>query len=1085
MLTLILGKDWTANRSAILEAIAEDVRNCRGNRILVVPELISHETERLLCDCAGSSTSRFAEVLSFSRLCKRVADSVGHGAPECLDEGGRLVAMAAAVNQVQSRIKYYAAVGTKPEFLTGMLDGIDEFKRCCIQSADLMAASRQAEGSFAQKLEELALLLESYDSICSHSKLDPRDQMMWLLEELENSDYAAERVFYVDGFPDFTRQHMAILEHLIINSPSVTVSLNCDVPNSGLLAFEKAGETAGELIRAAKRANIPVQIQTVDGTERPTMAIAQALFQGKLPDLPAGTLLVQQYDSIHAECNAVAEQILELVQKGCRFRDISIVCGDMNVYRNMLRKVLGRCNIPIYLSGNDEVLEKPVIKMVLCAIDGAVGGFEQGDILRYARSMFSPLDEQECDLVENYVFLWGISGNGWLQDWQKHPDGLEGKQTEMAQMHLSKLNELRRRLIDPLVNLRNSFRDAATVAQQTAGLYAFMEQINLAQRLSQFADRLEDQGDNRSAQILDQLWDILISAMEQMHDAMGHTAWDQDAFARLFRLLISQYTVGTIPAVLDSVMVGSVAAMRCQQVKHLFVVGATEGAFPAYGSSTGILTDPERISLREMGVPLTGGAADGLQVSFSEIYGVFGGAQESVVVSCPSGQPSYVFRRLQDAAEDEAPAVSGLGGALINRMEAAAYLSRNGAVQASRQLLLEKEFENIREKICYNQAGISEENIRGLYGTKLKLSASQIDKQAECRMAYFLKYGLRAKERKEATVDPAEFGTYVHAVLEKTARKIVDMGGFHLVGKDDALQIAAEYSAEYIADRFGDLDSDRVAYLLNRNAEEINLIVAELWEELHECEFSPVLFEMRFGGKDGDVPAIEIQGGKMDAIVRGVVDRVDIWKKEDRNFLRVVDYKTGKKDFDYCDVFNGLGLQMLLYLFALRRGQAPGVGANSLPAGIQYFPARIPLVTADGILDDESAADEREKLFKRKGLLLRDEAVLTAMDPHENPKRLAVRRKKDGSLSGDLADLEQFSLLESYIYRLLSQMVDQIASGNVEANPYTRGSRHNACWYCPYGAVCHADEVQLRRNYEQMSAERFWDEIRKEMTDRG
>ena len=177
MLTLLLGRDWIANRDMILDMVARDVRNAKGNRILMVPELISHDTERRLCKAAGDTCSRYAEVLSFTRLARRVADSAGHGAQECLDNGGRVVAMAAATRQLHSKLKAYAAVETRPEFLTGLVDAVDEFKRCCITSKDLLEAAAQSEGSFAQKLEELSLILEAYDSLCSRGKRDPRDQI--------------------------------------------------------------------------------------------------------------------------------------------------------------------------------------------------------------------------------------------------------------------------------------------------------------------------------------------------------------------------------------------------------------------------------------------------------------------------------------------------------------------------------------------------------------------------------------------------------------------------------------------------------------------------------------------------------------------------------------------------------------------------------------------------------------------------------------------------------------------------------------------------------------------------------------------
>ena len=151
MLTLLLGTDWTANRDAVLDMISQNVRTCKPGQIFMVPELISHDTERRLCAAAGDTASRYAEVLTFTRLAKRVSDAVGFGTPECLDNGGRLVAMGSATRQLHSKLKAYAAVETRPEFLSGLLDAVDEFKRCCINPEDLQEASFRTEGSFAQK----------------------------------------------------------------------------------------------------------------------------------------------------------------------------------------------------------------------------------------------------------------------------------------------------------------------------------------------------------------------------------------------------------------------------------------------------------------------------------------------------------------------------------------------------------------------------------------------------------------------------------------------------------------------------------------------------------------------------------------------------------------------------------------------------------------------------------------------------------------------------------------------------------------------------------------------------------------------
>lgn len=324
MLTLFLGTDWTANTDAILTRISKDVAEQKGGRILMVPELISHDTERRLSASAGDTASRFAEVLTFTRLVQRVSDAAGFGAPECLDNGGRLVAMASAARQLHSKLKAYASVETRPAFLTGLLDAVDEFKRCCITPADLYAASKKTEGSFAQKLEELSLLLEAYDALCARGKRDPRDQMTWLLEQLEDSDFAERHVFYIDGFPDFTRQHTAILQHLIAHAPSVVVSLVCDQVDSDEPAFEKAASTASALLRIARDAGVETEIICVASGDRPVNVILPQLFRGKI-EKQCAALHTYRCESIYAECYHTADRIMDLVRSGCRFR-ILVLC---------------------------------------------------------------------------------------------------------------------------------------------------------------------------------------------------------------------------------------------------------------------------------------------------------------------------------------------------------------------------------------------------------------------------------------------------------------------------------------------------------------------------------------------------------------------------------------------------------------------------------------------------------------------------------------------------------------------------------------------------------------------------------------
>ena len=209
--------------------------------------------------------------------------------------------------------------------------------------------------------------------------------------------------------------------------------------------------------------------------------------------------------------------------------------------------------------------------------------------------------------------------------------------------------------------------------------------------------------------------------------------------------------------------------MRCNCQKHLILLGAEEGKFPGYNGSSGILTDQERVALRELGVPLTGGAMEGIQAEFAEIYGVISGATESIRICCSGEQPSFLYRRLTALSGSAKEVTEPLGFALADPFEAGAYLARWDAEEEAAALHLDETYHQVQSHKNYTLGTIDRENIRKLYGNTLNLSASQIDRLAECRLSYFMKYGLRARECKEITVDPAEFGTYVHAVLENTA----------------------------------------------------------------------------------------------------------------------------------------------------------------------------------------------------------------------------------------------------------------------------------------------------------------------------
>ena len=1069
MLKLLLGENWRANRDAVLARIAQDVNNQQGGRLLLVPEQASFDYERRLCAAAGPQAGRYAEVVSFTRLARCVFAQTGGGATQALDGGGRLLAMAAAVWQLRPQLKAYGAVGSRPEFLSALVTAVDECKSCCITPEVLRAAGEKTQGALRQKVEELALILEGYAAVCAGQ--DPRDRMTRLLDKLEGSNFAREHVIYIDGFTDFTAQELEILAHFLENSPSVTVSLACASPGTEEAGQELAGETAVRLLRLAGG-----QVETVADPEAdtPLGKMRRSLLSGPEPEIDglAQWAAATRLSSPREECIYAAARLRELAEQGIRYRDMAVVCSDMSTYGPILRQVLRRYNIPAYFAGNEDISAKSAIFTVLSALDAAVEGLEGPGVMGYLKSVLSPLSPAEGDRLENYAIAWRIRRGDWGSPFTRHPRGLGKEWMAEDEAELNALNESRRIGVMPLYRLAQGMKRGKTAGEHLQALYAFLEEVDMPGRLDGLAGSLEAAGDRQSAQELGQLWDILVQAMEQMAGLMSGGEMEAEVFVRLFRLLLSQYQVGTIPQTLDSVAVGGPEFMRRHAAGYLLVLGAQERLLPKGGAGGMVLSEQERQTLMHLGLPLRMDLYRQLQQELAGLRAVAWGAERRLMMTCGAGQPAYVFRRLSRMLGGEKEAALPLADRLPDAWAAGAALYRAGWTDPPPPAV-EPAWAGLCQGAAYTPGRLSPQTVQKLYGRKLTLSASQVDKIAACRFAYFMRYGLGAQARKEITVDPAEFGIFVHDVLEHTARQVCRMGGFAQVSLETVQALAMERAEEYYRQHFSVLagEDDRLTYLFQRNFQELQAVVQTLWAELRQSQFTPAGFEVKFG-PGGQLPGVEIPGTTVAAQLQGLVDRLDVYRKDGQTYVRVVDYKTGRKDFDYCDILAGLGLQMLIYLFALEDVGEAYLGDKPQAAGVLYFPARAPVLPADGPVDGEKAKAMWAEESRRKGLVLADEGVLDAM----GREFLPVKQDKSGGLAGDVATAGQLETLKTYVKKTLARLVEEIGSGNVEPNPYFRGNR-DACRYCEYAQACHLDLWGSPRVYQSVTPREFWQEV--------
>jgi len=1058
-----------------------------GRAILIVPEQLSHETERALA-AHGADSCLKGEVLSFSRLAQRVASLYGGAARRRLDGAGRLLAMHRTVKELRSRLKYFASALTRSDFLQELLQTVDELKACCIQPEQLLRASEQMEGAQAQKLQELGLLLETYSAVCAGGAYDPKDMLDQLAQTLLEEDYADRRRFYAAGFLDFTAQELAILEALLRRGAELQVYLACDDLSESSEATEASQRTARQLRAMALRLGTTCRIRREEANFFPAQAfLLRHLYdgaEGVFPEQTQALRLLLAPDP-ESECRQAADAIWNLLRKGERCRQIGVALCAAESQLPLLRRELTSLQIPFYCTGRTPGSSRPLFALILSALQCVSYGFRREHVIECLRTGLFGLSQDETDILENYAIAWTIRGNRWSSPFTLHPDGYDAQMDEDATARLEKLNSLRERVIAPLLELQEKLKRAAKLSDQVLALYDFLEALSLTQRLEEMTDRLVQEGRNQLAAEEAQLYGALVGLLEQLHAQGDTAAIPVEEFFRLVQLLLRQYHVATIPQVLDSVTVGSLEDLRGRPFDDLFILGACDGVFPAYQKQQSLLGEEERTALRAFGLVLPG-VEERLDRGSGAVYSVLSGAKQRLYLSAnTTSQPSYLFSRICGQFPD---CVRNPQEQLVSGLRSACAVAAQGGELPPLPEELAAQVREAAELLCaqrdYAPSALDPEAVRALYGVVLSLSPSRLDQLSKCRMAYYLQYGLRLQERRSFRFDAPVFGTFVHAVLEDTVRQVEELGGFQAVEDETIHALAQESIDEFVHSQLGDMEGrdERFRYLFYRNQQEILEILDSLSEEMRRSDFHAKAFELRFA-PGGPLPPIPVEGASQRAQIVGVVDRADLAQVDGKEYLRIVDYKTGKKELDYTDLSMGEGLQMLIYLFALQKLGLPGTEAELQRAGVLYFPARERILNAPHRLSPEEAALRRRKESKRSGLITDDTQLLQAMEHcQEDPEFLPYKLTKSGR-KGDLATQEQWDLLEKHVDRVLREKVEELSTGSTEANPYSRGAR-NSCTWCRFGPVCRfADSGKEMRSYQKTKAEDFWRDLGEEAQD--
>ncbi len=1073
MLKFIFGLPASGKTTTVLNLIKQKI-DLENEVVLIVPEQFTFQTERSILNLLGDENSLRVQVLSFTRLYDEISKTVGGICGKLLGDCDKIILMNRVLSSLEDELLVWGKYAHSLNFSKSILNTIGEFKSNAITSNDIKKAAFEAESKNLQnKLLDIALIYENYDAILGEKFIDPMDKLTKVYRDLEKVEYFKNKTVFFDSFKAFTGQQFKIIERILNQADDVFVAINNDTQRQlDFDVFYNLRSNVARLEAMVKKVELDTPlVLNASHYENPKLSSLERLMAGN--DITADlsdTITVCKCETAFDEVEFALRNIRRLVrEEGYRFKDFVIIARDTENYQQAIEYVSKKNEISCFY---DKKISLNVLPFSF-AVDAAIKALDLSseNILRFHKCGFTTLSVEEISLLENYAFLWNINGKSWTEEWKMDPRGFGIDEMTVVQYSvLADINRLRLATINPILSFKKQF--CGTSRQMAAAIVSLLEGIDAKNTLNGLCKRFSELDCEITPDVLKQGYERFMAVLDGIVNSFGEKKITINEFQEALNLALSIETVGVIPQFLDEVSFGSADRIQPARPKVAFILGANQGVFPKNTAADGIFAQRDRKKIIELGLQISDNS---ILAAIDENYLVYSNvtcASEKVFITyacknvkgeelMPSPFVSSICEKLNPALMIE-PCVDLCHEGLPETTNAtfSELCRRFGDDKASATLAAalsdNEKYNTVFSSVNKDLNKIKPENAQKLFGNYINLSATKIDTVNRCRFSYFCKYGLRAEKLQAAEFNVLQRGNIAHYVLE---RVITEHKDEITTLPDDVLKnLTDEYIEEYLnkVTGFDYIRDTKFEFLIRRISRSLKDVVIHIANDFKQSDFKPIACEFKIGFSDGVDLEFPYDNGKIK--INGSIDRVDEWN----GYIRIVDYKTGTKNFKLPDVLYGLNMQMLIYLYAIIRGQGRD---DEQAAAILYMPAK---------------RDVKDEGLAMNGLIKGNNEINYAMEKANAGEFVpTLTFKKDGTISkhsSSYINENGFSEIFDYIEKLMRKTGNTISSGDIAVSPID-GREAAACKYCEFKAICGIADSDILK-VPDMSNEEVFDKMK-------
>lgn len=1112
-LRFCFGPSGSGKSHRIYEEIMQRAAEEPGrNFLIIVPDQFTMQTQKDLVMRSDRDGILNIDVLSFGRLSHRILEEAGTKEMPVLDDTGKSLVLQKVAADLKEQLPAMGSLLHKQGYIHEVKSAISEFMQYGISTQDMdkLITSAQKRGALAMKLKDLKTLYRGFQDYIRDHFITTEETLDVLRRSLSKSKILKGSVVVFDGFTGFTPIQNRLIQELMRVCAETIVTVTIGVGEDPYKMdgeqklFHLSKKTVADLEKLAAEAEVErgEDLFVKGGPNRFAKAPAlhyleQNLFRYQYEPYAGEQQEIHMFEALspREEVHQTALYIRHLIrEQGMTYRDIAVVIGDLEGYASYVETEFGQLEIPCFLDRTRGIVLNPMIEYIKSALQLYIKDFSYDTVFHFLRSGMADISREEIDELENYVIRTGARG-------YRTYSRLFTRRTEELQGNAEGSEQAEEKTMERLNRIRQQFMDAVEIlhmgSQEKAGdyvshLYDFLEQNQVQQKLLNYQQQFEKEGDLSRAREYAQIYRLVMDLLDQVYELLGEEEISRQEFADILEAGFGEITVGTIPQNVDRIVVGDMERTRLKQVKVLFFLGVNDGSIPKNASKGGIISDMDREFLIESGTEMAPSPRQQMYIQRLYLYLNMTKPSEQLYLSYAKVnsegkgiRPSYLIdtvRKLFPAMSVEYPQNRSRLEQIEGRQEGARYLAEElreyvegtlpeeerqdfylmyrayEANAAGRDLLTRAAFRRYRE------SGLSRIVARALYGQQLENSVSRLETYAACACRHFLQYGLSLQEREEFGFEASDMGTVYHAVLENFAGKLAESNLTWWDFTEDFAAKAVKESVEAYAATYGETvlySSARNEYAITRMSRILTRTVLTLQKHLKQGSFQPDDYELSFRFAE-DLDSIHVDLSEDEKMhLQGRIDRIDVSEDAEHVYVKIIDYKSGNRKFDLAALYYGLQLQLVVYMnAAMEMESRKHPDKEIVPAALLYYHIDDPTIETPVELTDEQINEQILAKLRMNGVVNSDPEVVERLDRYMQDKSVVipVEKKKDGSFSARSGVLsrEEMQLISSYVDAKIRSIGREILDGKIAANPYEKGNEE-ACTYCAYKKVCGFD----------------------------